>query len=71
MGVTLPKQGTEWGKLFERGWFTSLTTEPKGLHLMLSPFHENVTDTYLAYIEWALGEAKAGNEGKKREARYS
>lgn len=60
-----------WGKLFERGWFTSLTTEPKGLHLMLSPFHESVTDTYLADIEWALGEVKAGNEGKKREARYS
>lgn len=60
-----------WGKLFERGWFTSLTTEPKGLHLMLSPFHESVTDTYLADIEWALGEVKAGKEGKKREARYS
>lgn len=60
-----------WGKLFERGWFTSLTTEPKGLHLMLSPFHESVADTYLADIEWALGEVKAGNEGKKREARYS
>ncbi|MBX3492396.1 MAG: aspartate aminotransferase family protein [Parvibaculum sp.] len=60
-----------WGKLFERGWFTSLTTEPKGLHLMLSPFHAQVTDTYLADLEWALGEVKAGNEGKKREARYS
>lgn len=60
-----------WGKLFERGWFTSLTTEPKGLHLMLSPFHAQVTDTYLADLEWALGEVKAGNAGKKREARYS
>jgi glutamate/tyrosine decarboxylase-like PLP-dependent enzyme len=60
-----------WGKLFERGWFTSLTTEPKGLHLMLSPFHNSVTGTYLADLEWALGEVKAGNEGKKREARYS
>lgn len=60
-----------WGKLFERGWFTSLTTEPKGLHLMLSPFHAEVTDTYLADLEWALGEVKAGNAGKKREARYS
>jgi sphinganine-1-phosphate aldolase len=60
-----------WGKLFERGWFTSLTTEPKGLHLMLSPFHAEVADVYLADIEWALGEVKAGNEGKKREARYS
>lgn len=60
-----------WGKLFERGWFTSLTTEPKGLHLMLSPFHAQVTGTYLTDLEWALGEVKAGNAGKKREARYS
>ena len=60
-----------WGKLFERGWFTSLTTEPKGLHLMLSPFHAQVTGTYLTDLEWALGEVKAGNKGEKREARYS
>ena len=60
-----------WGKLFERGGFTSLTTEPKGLHLRLSPFHAQVTDTYLTDLEWALGEVKAGKAGKKREARYS
>lgn len=60
-----------WGKLFERGWFTSLTTEPKGLHLMLSPFHLQVADTYLADLEWAVGEVKAGQVGATREARYS
>ncbi len=60
-----------WGKLFERGWFTSVTTEPKGLHLMLSPFHAEVADVYLADLEWALGEVKAGNTGKARQARYS
>lgn len=60
-----------WGKLFERGWFTSLTTEPKGLHLMLSPFHLQVADTYLADIAWAVGEVKAGAGGPAREARYS
>ena len=60
-----------WGKLFERGWFTSLTTEPKGLHLMLSPFHASVTDTYLTDLEWALGEVRGGDKGKEREARYS
>ena len=60
-----------WGKMFERGWFTSVSTEPKGLHLMLSPFHAQVADTYLADIEWALGEVKSGNKGEKREARYS
>lgn len=60
-----------WGKMFERGWFTSVSTEPKGLHLMLSPFHAQVADTYLADIEWALSEVKSGNRGEKREARYS
>jgi len=60
-----------WGKLFERGWFTSLTTEPKGLHLMLSPFHLQVADTYLADIAWAVEQVKAGAKGAAREARYS
>lgn len=60
-----------WGKLFERGWFTSLTTEPKGLHLMLSPFHLDVADLYLGDLEWALGEVRAGHTGKSRELRYS
>lgn len=59
-----------WGKLHERGWFTSVTTEPKGLHLMLSPFHAEVADTYLADLEWALGEVKAGS-GEAKEVRYS
>lgn len=60
-----------WGKLFERGWFTSLTTEPKGLHLMLSPFHLQVADTYLADIAAAVEDVKAGQKGPAREARYS
>lgn len=60
-----------WGKLFERGWFTSLTTEPKGLHLMLSPFHLQVADTYLADIAAAVEAVKAGDKGAAREARYS
>jgi sphinganine-1-phosphate aldolase len=60
-----------WSKLYERGWFTSVTTRPKALHLMLSPFHSQVADTYLADLEWALGEVKAGRTGRKRESRYS
>ncbi len=60
-----------WGKLFERGWFTSLTTQPKGLHLMLSPFHLQVAGTYLADLAWALDEIKSGQTGKARELRYS
>src|SRR5690606_31259207 len=36
-----------WGKLREKGWFTGVTTEPKSLHLMLSPVHADVAAAYL------------------------
>jgi sphinganine-1-phosphate aldolase len=60
-----------WGKLFERGWFASVTTEPRALHLMLSPFHAEVADVYLADVEWALNEVKAGSMRGKVTPRYS
>ena len=59
-----------WGKLRERGWFTGVTTEPPSLHLMLSPFHAQVADAYLADLAWAL-EAVAGSSPTSQEARYS
>ena len=34
-------------QMYQRGWFTAFTTEPAALHLMLSPFHAEVTDVYL------------------------
>ncbi|HEY2662452.1 MAG TPA: pyridoxal-dependent decarboxylase [Caulobacteraceae bacterium] len=59
-----------WAGLRERGWFTSVTTEPKGLHLMLSPVHLMVADTYLADLDWAM--ARAAERSKAVEAaRYS
>jgi len=57
-----------WSKLRERGWFTGVTTEPKSLHLMLSPIHAEVAQTYLADLAWALG-AVGGAPGE--EARYA
>lgn len=36
-----------WSRLHTRGWFTSVTTDPLGLHLMLSPIHAEVADAYL------------------------
>ncbi len=47
--------------LYKRGWVTSATSEPKGLHLMLSPFHRTVTDAYLADLEAAMHEAAASD----------
>jgi sphinganine-1-phosphate aldolase len=57
-----------WGRLRERGWFTSVATEPPALHLMLSPFHLQVVDTYLADLTWAL-ETAAPHAAQ--EVRYS
>jgi glutamate/tyrosine decarboxylase-like PLP-dependent enzyme len=59
-----------WAKLRERGWFTSVTTEPRGLHLMLSPAHAEVAESYLADLEWAL-QAVRGARPAAAEARYS
>ena len=57
-----------WAKLRERGWFTGVTTEPKSLHLMLSPIHGQVAHAYLADLAWAL-ETLSG--AATSEARYS
>ena len=58
-----------WAKLRERGWFTSVATEPPALHLMLSPFHAEVADTYLADLAWALEAARTATP-VQAEARY-
>ncbi len=58
-------------QLYNRGWFTSLVTDPKALHLMLSPFHAEVVDTYLSDLRDALDAVAAGNSDAVTEARYS
>jgi len=69
------KVGALWAKLRERGWFTSTTSQPPGLHLMLSPFHAEVVDAYLTDLAWALEQAlshaKSGAAPAPAEVRYS
>ena len=62
-----------YGEIYRRGWFTSVTKEPKSLHLMLSPKHADVIDAYLADLAAACEAVRAGQDaGKpKVEARYS
>lgn len=59
-----------WARLREKGWFTGVTTEPKSLHLMLSPVHARVADAYLADLAWAVAQVKGGGTAAV-EARYS
>ncbi len=61
---------TVYRNMYKKGWFASLTTEPPALHLMLSPFHLEVVDTYLRDLEESL--AAAGDKKSDGfEARYS
>jgi len=58
-------------EMFKRGWFTALTTEPKALHLMLSPFHATVTDVYLDDLQACCNIVADGAVSQPHEARYS
>ncbi len=57
-------------EMYRKGWFTSLTTKPPALHLMLSPFHEGVIDVYLQDLEASLA-AVGDKKTEGFEARYS
>ena len=50
---------------------TALCTEPKAIHLMLSPAHAQVADAYLADLAQALAEVRAGASGSDVRARYA
>ena len=58
-----------WGKMAEKGWFTSLTKDPPSLHLMLSPKHLDVADQYLSDLKASMSEVTENTE--KVKARYS
>ena len=58
-------------QMYQRGWFTSLTTDPKAMHLMLSPFHINVTGQYLDDLKASMKAVESGHSETIAEARYS
>jgi hypothetical protein len=61
-----------WGHMLQRGWFSALTTEPRGIHLMLSPAHAQVADAYLADLAASLREvAASGERAEGTRARYA
>jgi len=60
-----------WGHMARRGWFTGLTTEPRAIHLMLSPAHAGVADEYLADLAASLAEVRASGERSDASARYA
>ena len=44
-----------YAQMHHRGWFTAALVDPRALHLMLSPKHNEVAHEYLADLEAALG----------------
>ena len=61
-----------WGGMTRRGWFTGLTTQPRAIHLMLSPAHAGVADEYLADLRAAVAEVAAkGERAEGTQARYA
>ena len=61
-----------YGKMMEKGWFTSVTSKPKGIHLMITPAHGPVMDQYIADLKDAVSVVRAGDDSAAvKEARYS
>lgn len=61
-----------WKQLLGRGWFTGLVTEPRGIHLMLSPAHADVADEYLADLREAVETVRgSGESATDTRARYA
>ena len=61
-----------WGRMVRRGWFSGLTSEPRGIHLMLSPAHAKVADQYLADLAASVDEVLAsGEKAGDTRARYA
>ena len=61
-----------YGQLFRKGWFTGFTTDPASIHLMLSPAHLSVVDSYLDDVRAAVDYVKqTGATGDGVTTRYA
>jgi sphinganine-1-phosphate aldolase len=61
-----------YGKLLKRGWFSGLVTEPRAIHMMLSPAHAEVADEFLEDVATAVAAVgESSNSEPGVEARYS
>jgi sphinganine-1-phosphate aldolase len=56
-----------WKGMHERGWFSGVVQDPNGIHLMLSPSHDEVAETYLKDLEAAIAGAR-GDDSNQQQA---
>jgi glutamate/tyrosine decarboxylase-like PLP-dependent enzyme len=54
-----------WKGMHDRGWFSGIVQNPDGIHLMLSPSHDEVVETYLKDLGEAVAEARGGDQGEE------
>jgi sphinganine-1-phosphate aldolase len=61
-----------WKGMHDRGWFSGVVQNPDGIHLMLSPSHDEVASDYLSDLEGAIafarGDKQASTSGPVRYA---
>lgn len=57
-----------WKSLHDRGWFSGVVADPNGIHLMLSPSHEEVAEDYLRDLTDAVASARAEASGGEEAA---
>jgi glutamate/tyrosine decarboxylase-like PLP-dependent enzyme len=61
-----------WKGMHERGWFSGIVQDPDGIHLMLSPSHDEVADLYLEDLAAAVESARgAGDASSAAPTRYA
>ena len=54
-----------WKGMHDRGWFSGIVQNPDGIHLMLSPSHDEVVETYLKNLAEAVAEARGSEPGEE------
>ncbi len=59
------------GGMMEKGWFSAFVSDPKGVHVMLSPKHVEVIDTYIEDLTDVLAKLDSGADQDSKEVRYS
>jgi glutamate/tyrosine decarboxylase-like PLP-dependent enzyme len=58
-----------WPHMRERGWYCGVTTDPRGLHMMLTPAHAGVLDAFVADLEACC--ARVRQSGERFEGVFS
>jgi sphinganine-1-phosphate aldolase len=54
-----------WKGMHDRGWFSGVVQNPDGIHLMLSPSHDEVAEAYLKDLAESVAGARGNDPGQE------